>query len=292
MNRRRFLDAVFVGQARACLGLVAGLAVLMCAVMTARAWPLLRIAGQARLWSQDWRPSQGHFGLAPFLVASLAVTALAMAVATPLCVLAAAYLSEYAGSRLRGVLRPAIDMMAGVPSVVFGLFGVVAVVPAVGALGRGGPGFSILAAGLVLAVMIIPIILSLSLDVFLAIPREVREAALALGATRDETIRKVLLRVAAPGLVAANILGLARAFGETMAVVMVVGNATRMPRGLLQPACPVPALLANHYGEMMSVPHYDAALLLAALLLLAVVGGASLAARSLLRVLPLGGSLT
>ena len=212
-----------------------------------------------------------------------------MVLAAPLCILAAAYLSEHASGRLRGLLRPAIDILAGVPSVVFGLFGVVLVVPAVALLGRllgrSLPGFSVLAGGIVLAIMIIPFVLSLSLDVFLAIPREAREAAMALGATRWETLQKVLFRAALPGLVAAQVLGLARAFGETMAVVMVVGNVARMPWNLLDPACPVPALLANNYGEMMSVPHYEAALMLAALLLMIVVGGSSLAARLMLRYL-------
>jgi phosphate transport system permease protein len=212
-----------------------------------------------------------------------------MLIASPICVFAAAYLSEHAGRRLRAILRPAIDILAGVPSVVFGLFGVVIVVPAVATLGRmlgrSTTGYSVLAGGIVLAIMVIPFVLSLSLDVFISIPLEAREAALALGATRWETLKKVLFRAAMPGLVAAQVLGFARAFGETMAVVMVVGNVARVPHGLWDAACPIPALLANHFGEMMSIPKYESALMLAALLLLAVVGGFSILARLTLRTL-------
>ena len=289
---RRLLDFLFLGQARLCLGLCLGLALLLVLVIALGARPVL--GGGSGILGSDWRPSQGRFGLLPFLAGSLGVTGVAMFLAGPLSILAAAYLSEHAGRRLRGLLRPAIDVLAGVPSVVFGLFGVVLVVPGVALLGRllgrTLPGFSVLAGGIVLAVMILPFVLSLSLDVFLAIPREAREAAMALGATRWETLRGVLFRAALPGLVAAQVLGLARAFGETMAVVMVVGNVARMPTGLLDPACPVPALLANTYGEMMSVPRYEGALMLAALLLMVVVGGSSLAARLMLRYLQRSGA--
>lgn len=287
---RRVADLLFLGHTRLCLGLALGLAALLVLVVATSALPAL--SGRFGVLGATWRPSVGLFGLRPFLAGSLVVTALAMFLAAPICILAAAFLSEHAGRRLRESLRPAVDILAGVPSVVFGLFGVVLVVPAVAFLGRllgqATTGFSVLAGGLVLAVMIIPFVLSLSLDVFLAIPREAREAALALGATRWETLQKVLLPAALPGLVAAQVLGLARAFGETMAVVMVVGNVARMPRGILDPACPVPALLANTYGEMMSLPNYEAALMLSALLLMLVVGGASLAARLVLRYLPGG----
>lgn len=291
---RLLLDLAFLGTARLCLGLVLGLAALLVLVLFLSARPLLVQGFSSSVLASVWKPSQGQFGLLPFLAGSVAVTMVAMLLASPVCVLGAAYLSEHAGRRSREILRPAIDILAGVPSVVFGLFGVVLIVPSVAWMGRlvgsATTGYSVLAGGIVLAIMVIPFVLSLSLDIFLSIPREAREAALALGATRWETLKKVLFPAAMPGLVAAQMLGVARAFGETMAVVMVVGNVARVPNGLLDPACPIPALLANHYGEMMSIPKYESALMLAALLLLAVVGAFGLFARLTLRYLQRAGA--
>jgi phosphate transport system permease protein len=139
------------------------------------------------------------------------------------------------------------------------------------ALGSFSTGYTVLAGGIVLAVMVFPIIIHVCLEVFASVPYEVREASLALGANRWQTTKKVVLRKAAPGILAAVVLGLSRAFGETMAVLMVAGNVARVPGSLLDPAYPLPALIANNYGEMMSVPLYDSALMLASLVLLLVV---------------------
>ena len=119
--------------------------------------------------------------------------------------------------------------------------------------------------------MIFPVIIHVSLEIFRAVPSEVREASLALGATRWQTVKHVVLRKALPGVVAAVVLGFSRAFGETMAVLMVVGNVPKIPDSVLDPAYPLPALIANNYGEMLSIPLYDSALMLAALILLLVV---------------------
>jgi phosphate transport system permease protein len=132
-------------------------------------------------------------------------------------------------------------------------------------------GYTVLTAGVVLAVMIFPVIISVCVEVFNSIPAELREASLSLGATRWQTVKHVVLRRALPGIIAANVLGLSRAFGETMAVLMVAGNVVALPRTVLDPAYPLPALIANNYGEMMSIPLYDSALMLAALILFGVV---------------------
>jgi phosphate transport system permease protein len=123
----------------------------------------------------------------------------------------------------------------------------------------------------VLAVMIFPVIISVCVEVFNSIPVELREASLSLGATRWQTVKHVVLRRALPGIIAANVLGLSRAFGETMAVLMVAGNVVALPHTVLDPAYPLPALIANNYGEMLSLPHYEAALMAAALVLLLIV---------------------
>lgn len=248
-----------------------------------KAWPLLgRVPLSELLFSAVWRPLKGQFGLYSFIVSTMSVTLLAMALAVPVCLLTAIYLSEYAPRRVRNAFRLVMDILAGVPSVIYGVWGMLAVVPLVRELGRlaghDTTGFSLLAGGVVLAIMVTPVIVSVSLEVFQAVPLHAREAALALGATRWEMVRHVLLRRSARGVVAAVGLGFARAFGETMAVLMVVGNVARVPDSLFAPVYPLPALIANNYGEMMSIPLYDGALMLAALILLVVVTGFNLLA--------------
>jgi len=238
------------------------------------------------LLSSTWRPLSGHFGLRPFVVGTLEVTLLAMLLAVPACLLAAIYLAEYAGRRLRDALMVMIELMAGIPSVIYGLFGVLVIVPLIArlgaALGRPTTGYSLLAGGVILAIMVAPIITAVSVEVLRAVPFAGREAALALGLTRWEVARRVVVPSAAHGLVSAVALGFARAIGETIAVLMVVGNVARIPLSLFDPAYPLPALIANNYGEMMSLPLYDSALMFAALILLLVVGAFNLAAHLVL----------
>ena len=144
-------------------------------------------------------------------------------------------------------------------------------------------GFSIFSAGLVLAIMVTPVIVAVTYEVLQTVPQGLREASLAVGATRWQTIKHVVLPKALPGVIAAIVLGFSRAFGETIAVMMVVGNVPQMPRSIFDAAYPLPALIANNYGEMMSIPLYDAALMGAALILLLVVLGFNLLAVLALR---------
>lgn len=232
---------------------------------------------------------KNEFGLFVFIVSTLEVTMLSMMIAVPICLLAAIYLSEYAGRRFREFARLIIDILAGIPSVVYGLCGVLVIVPLVSALGDfagvSTTGYSLLAGGLVLAVMVIPFIISISVEVLRMVPEPIRECALALGATKWETIKYVVLKKAKRGLLAAVVLGFARAFGETMAVLMVVGNVAQLPSSIFDPAYPLPALIANNYGEVMSIPLYDAALMSVALILMFVVAMFSLTAHyTLLRI--------
>jgi len=238
------------------------------------------------LFASAWLPSKGEFGFLPFIAGTMYVTVVAVILALPVSLLAAAYLSECAPRRLRGLAATVIDVLAGLPSVIFGVWGVLVVVPAVGALaglfGAASSGYSVLAGAVVLAVMISPTVMHIILEVFSSIPASLREASLALGATRWETTRRVVLRKAAPGIIAATVLGFSRAFGETIAVLMVVGNVAVIPRSPFDPGYPLPALIANNYGEMMSVPMYDAALMFAALILLVVVIVSNVLARRVL----------
>jgi phosphate transport system permease protein len=227
------------------------------------------------LFLSSWMPSNGQFGLFPYIIGTLSVTAIAMAIAIPVCILSAIYISEYASSRMRRMVSPVIDLLAGIPSVVYGLWGVLTIVPIVhslaGAFGIASTGYSLLAGGITLAIMVFPIIISIAVEVFRAVPYEARETTMALGATKWETARHVVVKAALPGVVAAVVFGFARAFGETMAVIMVVGNVAKIPTSLFDPVYPIPALIANNYGEMMSIPSYDSALMFAALVLFVIV---------------------
>ncbi|MBF0531941.1 MAG: phosphate ABC transporter permease subunit PstC [Candidatus Omnitrophica bacterium] len=240
----------------------------------------LPVHGQAHwgslLMSREWHPSRGQFGFLPFIAGTLWVTGVAMVLAVPVCLLMAIYLVEYAPRFLREGINPLIDILAGIPSVVYGMWGVLVIVPFVKNylapwFGVSSSGYSIIAGGMVLAVMVVPGIIHITMEVLKSVPQELRDASLALGATKWQTIKNVVTRRAMPGMVAAIVLGLSRAFGETIAVLMVVGNVARVPGSIFDPAYPLPALIANNYGEMLSIPMYDAALLFAALILLLVV---------------------
>ncbi len=227
------------------------------------------------IFSKTWKPSSGKFGFYPFIVGSIWVTVVAMLITAPVCLLTAIYVTQYTKKYFLRIMHPAIDILAGIPSVVYGLWGILVIVPFISRylgpwLGIRTMGYSILAAAFVLSIMIIPFVLNILIEIFRSIPTELKEAALSLGATQWQTIKHVLVKKALPGIIAAFGFGLARAFGETMAVLMVVGNVVRLPKSVFDPGYTLPALIANNYGEMLSIPKYDSALMFAALLLLAV----------------------
>lgn len=228
------------------------------------------------LFSSEWKPMSGKFGFFSFIVSSIWVTLVAMLIAMPICLLTAIHLTQYANKWVLKTMHPVIDILAGLPSVVFGVWGVLVVVPFISDyiapfFGKTTSGYTILAGSIVLAIMIIPFILNVLISLFKTIPVELCEASLSLGATRWQTIKKVVLKKSFTGIVSAFGLGLSRAFGETIAVLMVVGNVVTIPKGIFQPGYPLPSLLANNYGEMLSIPMYDSALMFSALLLFVIV---------------------
>ena len=228
------------------------------------------------IFSKEWKPLSGEFGFYPFIISSLWVTMVSLLIAAPICLLTAIHLTQYANRWVLKLMHPIIDMLAGIPSVIFGVWGILVVVPAISDyigpfLGKSVSGYSILAGAIVLSIMIIPFILNILIELFRNIPTELKEASLSLGATKWQTIKHVQIKKILPGIVSAFGLGMSRAFGETIAVLMVVGNVTHIPKGVFQPGYPLPALIANNYGEMLSIPLYDAALMLAALILFVIV---------------------
>ena len=236
------------------------------------------------LFSNVWKPLSGKFGFLPFIAGSAWVTLLSLIIAGPICLLAAIYLTHYTKSIVLKIMHPVIDILAGIPSVVYGVWGILIVVPLIARyiaplFDREISGYSILAGAIVLAIMIIPFILNILIEVFHTIPDELLEASYALGASKWQTVKKVLLKKAFPEIISAFGLGLSRAFGETIAVLMVVGNVAKIPTGIFQPGYPLPALIANNYGEMLSIPLYDSALMLAALVLFIVIMFFNLASR-------------
>lgn len=228
------------------------------------------------LTQSEWYPAKGKFGMLPFILSTFWVTFTALLIAFPLCLLTTIYLTEYSKKSVLRIVSPILDILSGLPSVVYGVWGIIIVVPFVKnyiapIFNVDSSGYTILTGSIVLAVMILPIIIHIMVEVFRAIPVELREASLSLGATKWETVKKVVLRKSLSGIIAAVVLGLSRAFGETIAVLMVVGNLPFVPHSILDPAYPLPALIANNYGEMLSIPLYDSALLFSALILFIII---------------------
>jgi phosphate transport system permease protein len=186
------------------------------------------------LFGIEWRPTNDMFGILPMILGSLAVTLCSMVLAIPLGIACAVLLAEVAPDNVRKFLRPAVELLVGIPSVVYGLVGMMIIVPAVRAIG--GTGFSIASAAIVLAAMVLPTIITISEDSIKAVPQGYREGALALGSTKWQTIWHVLIPAARSGIMAGIVLGMGRAIGETMAMIMVIGNAAVIPDSLLSPA--------------------------------------------------------
>ncbi len=186
------------------------------------------------VFGMKWAPSQGAYGIFPMIVGSVSVTLGAAILGVPIAICCSIFLAEFAPAKLRNIFRPAIQLLAAIPSVVYGFWGVLFVVPMIRNY-LGGPGLSILAGSIILGIMILPTIISITEVSLLALPRHYKDGALALGLTQWQTIRSLLLPAAKSGIVAAVILGLGRAIGETMAVIMVLGNAVALPESVLDP---------------------------------------------------------
>ncbi len=186
------------------------------------------------VFGMKWAPSQGAFGIFPMIIGTVSVTLGAAIIGVPIAIACSIFLTEFAPAALRNIFRPAIQLLAGIPSVVYGFWGVLFIVPFIRTY-LGGPGLSILAGSVILGIMILPTVISISEVSILALPRYYKDGALALGLTHWQTIRSLLLPAAKSGIVAAIILGIGRAIGETMAVIMVLGNAVAIPTSILDP---------------------------------------------------------
>lgn len=254
-----------------------------------KAWPLLAREPLSDLFlSAEWSPIQGKFGLFPFLISSVMVALLGLIILIPFSLAAAIYITQYAHNNVAKGLRYIIDILAGIPSIIFGIWGVITVVPlaadiAVGVGAKNTTGYCLMAGAVVAAFSVLPFILNMLIELMKSVSVQLKEVTLSLGTTHWQLVKDVILKELKPGIIACFSLGVSKMFGETIAVLMVVGNVVQVPKGIWDAGYPLPALLANNYGEMMTIPRYDAALMLSALILFAVVVVFNLMAHRVIR---------
>ncbi|EMA41836.1 phosphate ABC transporter permease subunit PstC [Halobiforma nitratireducens] len=228
------------------------------------------------LTTSNWDPAQNEFGFLPAIVGTVYVTLLSMAMGTPIAILAAIYIAEYAEGRTKTLVSSLIDVLAAIPSVIFGLVALIVVVPLVGdyvapAFGSDTTGLGIFTVSLVMAIVVTPFMISLSVESLEALPDELRESSLGVGATKWETIRSVLLRAAGPGIFSAILLGFGRVFGATIVPAMLIGGQTQLPDSLFATGQTLPTLIVNDFGELMSLPLTQSALIFVGVMLVVVV---------------------
>lgn len=227
----------------ACAFLAVVTVILIFAFTTMQAAPVFTDIELANFFSFTWAPTEGHYGILSLAAGTALVTVGALVLGVPLGVGTAVYLTEIASARVRALISPAVDLLAGIPSIIYGFFGMVIIRPFVADL-TGGLGFGALTAWFVLAIMIVPTITTLTIDALNSIPMGIREASFVMGATKWQTIYKVVLPAAKFGIVDAVVLGMGRAIGETMAVLMVVGNAPVIPESISSPVSTLTSQIA------------------------------------------------
>jgi len=220
--------------------------------------------------SQKWDPTEGQYGALSFIVGSLAVTVLAILFGAPLGLAGAVFMAKIAPPWLSEVMRPATNLYVAIPSVVYGFIGLTIIVPFIRNYFQVNVGFGLLAAAIILAIMILPTIISISEDAIRSVPHSLEEASLALGATRWQTIWNVILPAALPGLLTAIILAMARAVGETMAVQMVIGNTPQLVKSLFMPTSTLPSEIVVEMGNTPFGSAWGNSLFLMALVLLLI----------------------
>ena len=231
----------------ACASILA--VILICAFLFVNGIPTIGKIGLGNfVLGKIWMPKSGIFGIFPMIIGSIYVTAGAILVGVPVGILAAIYMAKFCNEKVYKIVKPAVDLLAGIPSVVYGFIGLQVIVPFTRSI-FGGTGFGILSGVCVLFVMILPTVTFMTIDSLKAVPRHYKEASLAMGATRWQTIWRVILNAARPGIFTAVIFGMARAFGEALAIQMVVGNSAVVPTSLTTPAATLTSVLTMGIGN-------------------------------------------
>ncbi len=229
----------------ACISIVA--VVVICLFLFANGFPAIAEIGPLKfLGGMIWKPGEGEYGIFPMIIASIYATGIAILIGVPIGLLCAVFMARFCPKKLHKILKPAISLLAGIPSIVYGFFGLVVLVPLMQSI-FGGSGKSVLTAGILLGIMILPTIIELSESSIRAVSETYYEGSLALGATHERSVYRAVLPAAKSGIMAAIILGIGRAIGETMAIVMIAGNQAVMPTSLLSG---VRTMTANIVMEM------------------------------------------
>lgn len=287
----RTFDRIFAASVAALAMLVPLTLVAITLLILIDSWPALTTFGISYFTTTEWDPVKLVFGAAAYVYGTLVTTIIAVALAAPVAVGAAIYLTEFAPRAIRAPIAFTIELLAYIPSIVYGLWAIFVMVPVmrstiepglqatlgrvpvIGHLFSGTPvGFDLLSGGVVLAIMILPILMAVSREVLLAVPPTQREAMIGLGATRWEAVSRAVLPYARPGIIGGAVLGVGRAFGETMAVTMVVGNSSREISGsLFVPGYTMASAIANQFVEADSELYFSAIVEIALVLLLVAV---------------------
>ncbi|MDR0452886.1 MAG: phosphate ABC transporter permease subunit PstC [Treponema sp.] len=259
--KEKILRGIFTAAACVCISCV----ILICLFLFVNGIPAVgKIGPAAFLLGKTWKPGSDLFGIAPMILGSIYVTAGAIVFGVPLGVFTAVFMAKFCGKRLYGFLSPAVGLLAGIPSIIYGFFGLVVMVPALRLL-FGGSGKSLLTASLLLAFMILPTIVSISEASIRAVPETYHEGALALGATHEQAAFFVVLPAAGQGIMAGAVLGIGRAIGETMAVIMVAGNQAVIPGSIFRGLRTLTANIALEMGYAAEL-HREALISTAAVL--------------------------
>lgn len=248
MNGDRVIKALLFVSSLIILLLSAGIVLSL----AGGAIPAFREYGLGFITSTVWNPTSGseEYGAFPFIAGTVITSILALIICIPMAFSTSLFIAEYYnGTRTAGILRSLVDLLAGIPSIVYGFWGFYALRPLLVSTGLTDQGFGVFTASLVLAIMIVPYATSLSTEIISMVPPELKEAAYSLGATRREVIFSVIIPSARSGIVASFILALGRALGETMAVTMLIGNANVIPKGLFAPGNTMASVIANQFGE-------------------------------------------
>lgn len=248
MNGDRVIKALLFVSSLIILLLSAGIVLSL----AGGAIPAFKEYGLGFITSTVWNPTSGseEYGALPFIAGTVITSILALIICIPMAFSTSLFIAEYyRGTRTAGILRSLVDLLAGIPSIVYGFWGFYALRPLLVSTGLTDQGFGVFTASLVLAIMIVPYATSLSTEIISMVPPELKEAAYSLGATRREVIFSVIIPSARSGIVASFILALGRALGETMAVTMLIGNANVIPKGLFAPGNTMASVIANQFGE-------------------------------------------
>ncbi len=291
-------DPLFRAALTVLAGLILALIAFFLIFLIRRAEPALSHQGVfSFLFSNDWNPSRQIYGAWPLVAGTLITSAIALVIGVPVAIATALYVSEFAPRRVRGPLTILVELLAAVPSVVYGLWGVFVLVPRLKPAEQwfsdtfsflpfvggtvAGPNYFV--AGLILAIMILPIVSALSREVIATVPQDLKEASLALGATRWEMIRQAVLPYSRAGITSASMLGLGRAIGETIAVTLVIGNAPTIGDSIFSQGYTLAAVIANEFGEAANDPVHSGALIAAGLALFVITLIVNAIARSIVR---------